>query len=231
MLTRYTTVALTLAMALGVPVLASAQKLDFNYLEANYANVNLDFSGVFYGLETGPFALETDSGSGVQLGGAWQVSKNLHLFGDYSKASQDLGIIQLIDGEAVLSTDDFDVIRYRLGVGYAQRVSRKMSVYGRVSYDYIDLDGRSQEFEPDTTDDEGLGFEAGLLWAPMRQFHVQPSVRYTGVGDIDRYYEGFDSDILLAVGARYFVTKNFALQGAYEYGDIKTLSVGARYAF
>lgn len=231
MLTRSTILALVFAMALGVSASASAQKLDFNYLEANYVNVDLDFSGSFFGTDTGPFALETDSGAGFHLGGAWQVWRNIHLFGEYSKASQDLEIIQLTNDDPVFSKDDFDVIRYRLGLGYSQRLSRNMVAYGRISYDYIELDGRRQEFEPDTTDDEGFGFEAGLLWAPIRQVHVQPSLRYTAVGDIDRYYDGFESDILLSLAARFYINRNFALQGAYEYGDIKTWSVGGRYAF
>jgi opacity protein-like surface antigen len=228
MFNRKTTLALAVAMALGLPVAASAQGLNFNYLEANYVNVDVDISESFTD-EDGTFSLSTDSDYGFHVGGAWEVWENLHLFGEYSKASQDLELTGTIDGVTGSFKDDFDVIRYRFGLGYAYPVSGEMSLYGRVSYDYLEFD-----FDVDSVDDDGFGAEVGLLWAAMPQFHVQPYVRYTSVGEVDTSEDSsdsFDSDVLVGVGARYFFTENFALQGAYEYGEIRTWSVGVRFAF
>lgn len=228
MLSRKTTVALAVAMALGLPAAASAQELNFNYLEANYVNVDLDLSESFTD-QDGTFSLETDNDSGFHIGGAWEVWENLHLFGEYSEASQDLELTETIGGVTESFKDDFDVIRYRFGFGYAYPTSPEMSLYGRISYDYLEFD-----FDVDSVDDDGFGAEAGLLWAAMPQFHVQPYVRYTSVGEIDSSIDSsdsFDSDVLFGVGARYFFTESLAVQGGYEAGEINTWSLGARMAF
>ena len=226
--TRKTVLALAVAAALAVPLAASAQGLGFNYLEANYVNVDLDLSESFTD-EEGTFSIKTDNGDGFHVGGAWEVWENLHLFGEYSQASQDLVFTATIGGETESFKDDFDVIRYRVGLGYAYPVSSEMSLYGRVSYDYLEFD-----FDIDSVDDSGVGAEVGLVWAAMPQFHVQPYVRYTSVGEVDTREDSsdsFDSDVLFGVGVRYFFTGNFALQGGYESGEITTWSLGLRYAF
>lgn len=225
MMTRNRTVALAVAMALGLPLAASAQELDFNYLEANYVNVDADFSDSFTD-EDGTFSLETDSDDGFQIGGAWEVWETLHLFGEYSTASQD---VKVSDGTGS-ATGDFDVIRWRLGVGYAMPTSDVMSVYGRVSYDYIEFDDFGAGLG--STDDSGVGAELGLLWAVMPQLHLQPYVRYTAVGEVDpEKSDTFDSDVLVGGQARWFFTENFALQAGYEYGEIATWNIGGRFAF
>jgi opacity protein-like surface antigen len=228
MKTRNMIVALAVAMALGLPLAAGAKDLSFNYIEANYIDVDVDLSDRFTD-EDGTFSLETDSDSGFQLGGAWEVWERIHLFGEYSTASQDLTV-----SDGTLSvTGDFDVTRYRLGAGYALPVSDVMQAYGRASYDYIEFDDFSfggQDFG--STDDSGFGAEVGLLWAVMPQLHLQPYVRYTSVGEIDpERSDTFDSDVPVGAQARWFVTDNFAVQAGYEYAEITTWSVGARVAF
>jgi hypothetical protein len=229
MISRKTTVALAVAMALGLPMAAGAQSLNFNYIEANYVNVDLDLSESFTD-EDGAFSLKTDSGGGFHIGGAWEVWETVHLFGEYSQADQDLKGEVTFNGETVPFKESFDVIRYRLGIGYAIPFANEMSVYGRVSYDYLEFD-----FDGGSVDDDGVGAELGLLWAATPEFHVQPYLRYTSVGEVDSGDEdlsdSFDSDVLFGVGARYFFTPNFALQAGYEYGEIKTWNIGARFAF
>jgi len=231
MITRKTTVALAVAMALSLPMAASARGLDFNYLEANYINVDVDFSDSFTD-EDGTFSLATDDGDGFQIGGAWHVWEAVHLFGEYSTASQDIAV-----SDGILTAEgDFDVVRWRLGVGNSFPVSDVMSMYGRISYDRIEFkdfkaEGESLGSEADTKDD-GFGAELGLLWAATPQFHVQPYVRYTSVGEIDpEKNDTFDADVLFGIGARWFVTENFALQAGFETGEIETWNVGGRFAF
>lgn len=234
MKTRNKTVALAVALALGLPLAASAQELSFNYIEANYIDVDVDFSDSFTDVD-GTFSLETDSDSGFQIGGAWEVWERIHLFGEYSTASQDLTVS---DGTQSV-TGDFDVTRYRVGAGYALPISDVMSVYGRMSYDYIEFDdfsfgggGGGDVDVSGSTDDSGFGAELGLLWAVMPQLHLQPYVRYTSVGEINpERSDTFDSDVPVGAQARWFVTENFAVQAGYEYAEIKSWSVGARFAF
>ncbi len=74
MSTRYRILVLAVAVALGAPAAAGAQDLDFTYLEggiiAGFVN-DVEESGTI--TDNGDtFELETDSGSGGFIGGAWQ---------------------------------------------------------------------------------------------------------------------------------------------------------------
>jgi opacity protein-like surface antigen len=233
--TRNTLLAVAIAAALALPAAASARELDFNYIEAQFINVDVDLSESDT-IEGELVTVKTDSDNGFQIGGAWEVWESVHLFAEYSTAGQD------IKGSAfgiTVKIDDFDVERWRIGMGYAYPTSSVLSLYGRISYDSIKFKNLP-EYDEETleksgefsTKDDGVGAELGLLWAAMPQLHVQPFVRYTSVGEVDLEEEDkFNSDFLFGVGARWFLTDNFAVQAGYEAGEINTWSIGLRMAF
>ena len=230
--TRKGSSALALMAALGIPAAAGAQDLDFNYVELNYVNVDVDYSESL--TEDGDtFSLETDSGSGFHVGGAWQVWEDLHLFGEYSRSSQDVALAAVIDGEELAGEGDFDVVRYRLGIGYAFELTDAMRAYGRVSFDSIEF----ADFEVDgenlgDLDDDGFGAELGLLWAATPKVHLQAQARYTSVGEINEGNgSGFDADLLFGVAARWHYSERMAVQAGYEAGEISTWNAGVRFAF
>jgi opacity protein-like surface antigen len=228
MRTRNVTLAVAIAAALALPATASARGVDFNYFEANYVNVDVDYSETFV-LEGDTFTGSTDADDGFQAGAAFQISPNVHLFGEYSKAKQDFDVTV----NTFSFSGDFDVIRWRIGIGYAIPVSNMLSYYGRISYDstqFKDMQIEGDVFASDK--DDGVGGELGLLWAATPVFHVQTYVRYTDVGKWDDVeVDTFDSDVLFGAGARWFVTDNFAVQAGFEYGEISTWSVGGRIGF
>lgn len=228
MTTRSTTLALALATALALPATASARDLSFNYLDLNYVNVDVDISETF--VEDGEtFSFKTGSDHGFQVGGAFEIWETLHLFGEYSQASQD---VTLSDGTFSVK-GDFDVVRWRLGIGYAIPMDDMLSLYGRISYDrteFKDLKVLGENLGSDK--DDGVGAELGLLWAVSPQLHVQPFVRYTSVGEIDdEEVDKFNSDFLFGVTGRWFFTDQVAAQAGFEYGEIKTYNLGLRFAF
>ena len=223
--------ALAVRVALGAPTLAGAQDLSFTYVEggfiAGFVN-DVEESGTF--TDNGTFELETDSDGGGFIGGAWQFRENMHLFGEYSSAGQELEISDGIDtGEG-----DFDVVRWRAGVGYAYPYSPTASFYGRLSFDSIEIkDVRVAGFDLDANaDDDGIGGEIGMIWAATEAFHLQGHVRYTSVGEV--VAEGsdtFDSDILIGLNGRWNFRPDIALITGYELGKITTWNVGVRFTF
>jgi hypothetical protein len=224
--------ALAMAVALGAPAAAGAQDLSFTYLEGGYIAgfVNdVEESGTI--TDNGStFELETDSGGGGFIGGAWQFRGNMHLFGEYSLTSQELEVSDGID----TFDGDFDVVRWRVGVGYAYPFSPTASFYGRVSFDNAEFkDVRVAGFNLDAdADDNGIGGEVGVIWAATPAFHLQGHVRYTSVGEVAA--EGsntFDSDTLVGLNGRWYVRPGIALITGYEYGAITTWNVGVRFTF
>ena len=232
MFTRHTKLALAVAVALGAPAAAGAQDLDFTYLEggiiAGFVN-DVEESGTI--TDNGStLELETDSGSGGFIGGAWQFGKNMHLFGEYALTSQDLEVsdgIDTVEGE-------FDLVRWRVGVGYAYPFSPTMAFYGRLSFDSAELkDVQVTGFNLDVdADDDGIGGEVGMIWAATPAIHLQGHVRYTSVGALTTDGSGtFDSDTLVGLNGRWYFRPDFALVTGYEFGGITTWNLGVRFAF
>ena len=232
MSTHHRMLTLAVAVALGAPAAAEAQDLDFTYLEggvvAGFVNDVEEFGTITDSSST--LALETDSGSGGFIGGAWQFGENMHLFGEYALASQDL---EVSDGTDTVE-GDFDLVRWRIGVGYAYPFSPTMAVYGRLSFDNAELkDVQVTGFNVDAdVDDDGIGGEVGMTWAATPVIQLQGHLRYTSVGAVATDgSDTFDSDTLIGLNGRWYFRPDFALVAGYEFGGITTWNAGVRFAF
>ena len=232
MFTRHTKLALAVAVALGAPAAAGAQDFSFTYLEggvvAGFVN-DVEESGTITN-NGSTLELESDSGSGGFIGGAWQFWENMHLFGEYALSSQDLEVSDGID----TVEGDFDLVRWRMGVGYAYPFSPTIALYGRLSFDNVELkDVQVAGFNLDVdADDDGIGGEVGMIWAATPAIHLQGHVRYTSVGAVATDGSGtFDSDTLVGLNGRWYFRPDFALVAGYEFGGITTWNLGLRFAF
>jgi len=225
-------IPLAAALALGAPMAATAQDGGFNYLEGGFITsfVNdVEDSGTITGLG-GTAELETDAGGGGFIGGAWQFGESMHVFGEFSSASQELEVrdgADTFDGE-------FDVVRWRIGVGYAIPVSPTVDLYGRLSFDnaeFKDVSVAGFNLDADV-DENGIGGEIGMTWAATPSIQLQGHLRYTSVGEIaPDGSDTFDSDVLVGVNGRWYFRPDFALVTGYEFGKITTVNVGLRYSF
>ena len=227
MLTRYRISALAMLTALSAT--AVAQDSSFTYVEGGFiAGFVNDVEEAFD--DNGAFDLETDSGGGGFIGGAWEFRENMHLFGEYSLAGQELEISDGIDtGEG-----EFDLVRWRIGVGYAYPFSERTSLYGRLSFDTIELnDLQVDGFGLDASaEDDGIGGEVGVIWSATETIDLQGHIRYTSVGEV--VTDGtdiFDSDTLIGLTGRWNFRPNIAFITGYELGKITTWNLGVRFAF
>jgi hypothetical protein len=223
--------ALAVTVALGAPAAAGAQDLGFTYLEggfiAGFVN-DVEESDAF--TNNGTLDVESDAGGGAFIGGAWEFGENLHLFGDYALTGQEL---EVSDGTDTVE-GDYDVVRWRVGVGYAYPYSPTASFYGRLSFDGIEFkDVKVPGFDLDAdVDDSGFGAEVGMLWAATPTLQLQGHVRYTSVGEVvGEGSDAFDSDTLLALNGRWYFRPDMALVTGYEFGKITFWNVGVRLAF
>jgi hypothetical protein len=231
MSTCHRILVIAVVVALGAPAAAGAEDPGFTYLEGGYIAgfVNdVEESGTF--TDNGTFQLETDSGGGGFIGGAWQFWENVHVFGEYSSTSQELEISDGIDTDE----GDFDVVRWRIGIGYAYPFSPAASFYGRLSFDNTELkDVRVAGFDLDAdVDDDGIGGEVGMIWAATEALRLQGHVRYTSVGEVvTEGSDAFDSDTLVGLNGRWDFRPNIAFITGYEFGKITTWNLGVRFAF
>ncbi|MGD8977412.1 MAG: outer membrane beta-barrel protein [Gammaproteobacteria bacterium] len=223
-----------LALSLGALGAGGASaEVSYSYVEADFINVDSDVSSRIEDVDTSA-RLDTDDDYGFRIAGAWQVYGNWHLFGEYSKAKNDISFSGTVLGTRINSSGDFDVVRWRAGAGYGYPLNEVVDVYGRLSYDYIefdsvDLSGVSQSLD---TDDSGIGGELGLRFKPFEPVELYTYARYTDVGEVDLgSNNSFDDDTLFGFGARFSFTDMIGVQAGYEVGKIDTWGVGARLTF
>ena len=219
-----------MASLLAISSTAQADKLSFNYIAADYQVVDLDIDeSASFGGDS--LSLETDDDDGFQIAGAWEFYDHFHVFAQYSKASNDLDFSVTSGGSTVTTSGDFDVVRARGGIGYGWPLNDRWSMYSRLTWDYLELDDFDiGGFSTDDTDDDGVGFEAGLRWLVLPSLELQAYGRYSDVGKVDTD-NGIDDDLLGGIEGRWYFTERFAVQAGYEYGDIKTFGGGLRFAF
>jgi hypothetical protein len=213
---------------------AAASDLRYTYLEGGWVGVDSDASGNVSNPRNGLTGeVSTDNESGWYVGGSWAVSRRWHVFGQYQDASQDISLRGTRPSGAVSEAGNFDLIRIRAGVGYALPMGEGWDLYGRLSYDYTGVDSLGFPGLPgDDSDDHGFGAQIGARFALTRRFDVEGWLRYTSVGDPgiqrDLSFE-FDDDVLGGAAARWLIGNGFVLEGGYEYGEMKTFNLGARF--
>lgn len=211
--------------------MAQAGDIGFTYAEGGIIGgfVNdIETSGAVTG--SGPLDIESDADGGGFIGGAWQFSNQMHLFGEYASLGQELEIRNDIN----TATGDYDVVRWRIGVGYQYNVSETLTYYGRLSLDHLALkDASVAAFNLDIdADDSGIGSEIGVIWAATPTFYLQGHARYTSVGGVaSSGSDPFETDVLFGVNGRWNFLPNMALVTGYEFGKITTFNVGVRFAF
>ncbi len=222
---------LTIFTILSNNAKAQSDDIGLTYIEGGIIGgfVNdIETSGAVMG--SGPLDLESDADGGGFIGGAWQFSNQMHLFGEYASLGQKLEIRD----DNNTATGEYDVVRWRIGVGYQYNVSETLAYYGRLSLDQLELkDASVAAFNLDIdADDSGIGSEIGVIWAATPTFHLQGHARYTAVGGVaSSGSDPFETDVLIGVNGRWNFLPNMSLVTGYEFGKITTLNVGVRFAF
>lgn len=231
MLKQHRMIMAVIAVSLAGPAMARAGDIGFTYIEGGIVGgfVNdIETSGAVKG--SPPPDLESDADGGGFIGGAWQFGEQVHLFGEYASLGQEL---EIRSGTSTVA-GEYDVERWRIGVGYQYPVSETLVYYGRLSLDQLGLkDARAAGFNLDLdADDSGIGGEIGAIWAATQTLHLQGHARYTSNGGIaSSGSDPFESDVLIGVNGRWNFLPSIALVAGYEYGKITTLNLGVRLSF
>lgn len=231
MLKQHRMIMAAVALSLTGPALAHSGNIGFTYIEGGIVGgfVNdIETSGAVTG--NVPLDLESDADDGVFIGGAWQFGNQIHLFGEYASIGQELEIRSSTSTVA----GQYDVERWRIGVGYQYPVSQTLAYYGRLSLDQLKFkDARAEGFNINVdADDSGIGAEFGAIWAATPTLHLQGHARYTAVGGIaSSGSDPFESDVLIGLNGRWYFLPNIALVTGYEFGKITTLNLGVRFSF
>ena len=157
---------LALAVALAIaPFAASADGLDYTYVEGGYANVEIDTGDALVG------DLDFD---GVQIRGSAAISESFYLLGGYGNVSNDDYSM------------DVDFSELQFGLGYRHGLSDRADLVTEVSYlrQEIDFDGFGSE------DASGGRVSVGVRGLLADNFEGYVKGSYTDGGDFDGDFSG-----------------------------------------
>ncbi len=211
---------------------ASARNLDFRFIDVEYSSPDVDESATL-SVGADSLRLDTDEDRGYRVAAAWELLFNVHVFGEYAKGENDYRLTLTGPSGDLSVSDNFDLARGRLGLGYGLPIGERWAVYGRVTWDYIDVDDIGFDtLNLGDEDDNGVGAEIGVRWMLLESVELQGWGRYSDVGDPD-VEEGFDDDMLGGFKARWypFGAEDLTFQVGYEFGEINTFNGGLRFVF
>lgn len=231
--------ALVAIMAAASPLYAA--DIDFNYVDVNAGIYDLDFDeSVSDGVDS--VALESDTDTTFSASGAWQPYQGsvgwftrMHVFAFASTAKNDLDAALSSGSVTTDVSGDLEIIQARVGFGYHQPFGDNFNVYGRITWDYIELkDVDIGDAEVDDVDESGVGVETGARWLLTDSLELQAYLRWSedaGVDVKDAETLTTDDVLLGGVAARWYFSNRWAVQVGGEFGDTAVYGGGIRFTF
>jgi hypothetical protein len=133
-------------------VVATADGLNYNFIQAAYQEVDIDLGGGF----------DAD-GDGFGIGGSMAINDDWFIFADYST----------FDFESVV-----DLSSLTIGGGYHAAVSDKTDWFATLGYAKAEIDVQGVG----STDDSGYAISAGLRSMVSEKFELYGSLGYADLG-------------------------------------------------
>jgi opacity protein-like surface antigen len=143
-----------------------------------------------------------------------ELTPAFHLFGSYSDQDFDVGTDSDVNGESIT-----------LGAGYAWSLSSKVDLVANAAYLRQELDVQLAGFGSGSVEDDGLGVGAYVRARPIEQLELTGGLNYVDFDDSG-------DDTYFSAGARFFVTKMFALGLDVQLNsDTTAFILGGRFDF
>ena len=190
---------LALGLLAALPFAASAaDNLSYTYAEGDYIKTDADGG----------------KADGWAFKGSYAFHPNWSVFGDYDNQKLD--------------NSDFEVQKFRVGVGYNYSISDSTDLVARVAYN---------KFDPDRSDNglkferDGYSAEAGLRNAFGEHFEVYALAGYENYGK--KYGTNPDGEFYGRLGGQVKINQNWGFNGDIKMnkdGD-KEWSIGPRYSW
>jgi len=152
---------LALALAAALPVSAQAAELSYNFIELDYAKLNIDGAGADFDPD------------GFGLKGSFALGEKFYGFGSYLRGSEEVSGV------------DFDIDQTQLGLGYRHGISDTADFIAELSWMNV-----SAEVDGFDADANGGRVSAGFRGVMAENFEGYAKANYTDGGDFDGEFSG-----------------------------------------
>lgn len=167
--------------------------------DMNYTNLQISYIDVEAGRGGNV------DGDGFEIGGSYELSNSIHLFGSWQDQSLDFGI----DGRSL-----------EIGGGWTHGLSDTLDFIGTLSYVDAELKQGNQ-----TDDDDGLALGGGIRARFADQFELDAGLKYVD-------FDESGSDTGFSIGGRYYFNNSMAVGASADFNDrADTLRLGFRWEF
>jgi Ax21 family sulfation-dependent quorum factor len=153
---------MALALAAVLPLSAQASELSYNFVELDYARLNVDGAGADF------------NPTGFGLKGSFAFGDKFYGFGSYLRGSDDV------------SGTDVDLDQTQLGLGYRHAVSDSADFIGELSWidQGVDIEGLGSD------NASGGRLSAGFRGQLAKNFEGYAKANYTDGGDFSGDFSG-----------------------------------------
>ena len=153
---------IALALVAALPLSAQASELSYNFVELDYARMNVDDGGLDFDPD------------GFGLKGSFAFGDSFYGFGSYLRGSDEVSGV------------DVDLDQTQLGLGYRHGVSESADFIGELSWinQGVDIEGLGD------ADASGGRLSAGFRGELARNFEGYAKANYTDGGDFDGDFSG-----------------------------------------
>ena len=194
----------------AAPFAASAGELSYTFVEAGYAQTDIDDLG---------------DGDGFGINGSLELNDMFHVFGGYSQQQQDESGVEV------------DLDQFRIGLGYNHAASDRTDILLRVAYERAEFDVGMDNVSVDASAD-GYSLEVGARSMLTENLEVSVMGGYTDAGNAE--VEGFsvdldeseDDELYARIGAQVKFNPTWGLVGEGRFSEnAQQLFVGVRATF
>lgn len=205
--------ALALSLAVASTTAFAAEGAGYTYLEAGYAQQDLDLAAADAG-----YSIADPKLAGGFVRGSGALSDNVHVFGGYRQGSDDLDLD--LGGQKIGSVD-IDLTQYELGLGYHHELSERLDWTAELSYLRTNVDAEDE----DVSDGGDVRASLGLRGDLASNFEGWAKLNYTD-GDL------YDAEVSATLGAQLKFNSMWGLVGEADLGSHnRQYSVGVRVNF
>ena len=132
-------------------------------------------------------------GDGPGIRASFELTPALHLFGSFSDQDFDVGANDDVNGESLA-----------LGAGYAWSISPQIDIVGNAAYLREEIDVQLAGVGSGSFEDDGFGIAGYVRARPVERLELTGGLNYVD-------FDESGDDTLFTAGARFFVTRMFAL--------------------
>jgi hypothetical protein len=210
---------------------ADASDLSYTFVDFQVLGHSVDARGTQSPTPQQVVEVDADGGDGIAVAGGIALPGRFYLGGQFASSVIDVDARVMSPLAIADVSGEFDLVTSSLAIGYQREVGETFDWIAELTHESAEYDFGSFAGENFDADDSGLGARVGFRWNPRPALELFASANYSPVGESVLDELGFDSDLLLNAGIRWYFFQDLGVGLDYQSGDMSRLALSMRFSF